>query len=187
MLVNDKQIIALYFERKEAAIQATQEVYGRYCYTIAYGILSNCQDAEECVNDTYVSLWNAIPPHEPESLKGFIGRLTRNNAIKIYERKTADKRGGSRTSLVLDELGECLPDTTDENPADNAALKDMLERFLHTLPVKHRRVFLQRYWYASEMRDIAAALGMSIGHVKVILFRTRKKLKDFLEKEGIQV
>ena len=185
--MNDRQIIELYLERKEAAIQATQEAYGRYCYTIAYGILSDHQDAEECVNDTYVSLWNAIPPHEPEYFKGFIGKLTRNNAIKIYERKTADKRGGNRTSLVLDEFGECLPDSENGNPADDAALKDMLERFLYTLPVKHRRIFLQRYWYAAELGTIAATLGINIDHVKVILFRTRKKLKDFLEKEGIQV
>ena len=184
--MNDQQIVALFEARNETAIDETQRKYERYCRSIAMGILGNEEDVAECVNDTYLSLWNAIPPHKPECLRTFAGKLVRNHALKCYEKRTAEKRGGGMHPEAFDELSECLPDGGNRI-ADDAALRDVLERFLRSLPDLPRRVFLRRYWYMSSVRDIAADFGMGESRVKSLLFRTRKRLRQFLEKEGIQV
>lgn len=181
--MEDSKIIDLYFERSQSAISETQKKYGRYCHTIAYNVLYSNEDAEECVNDTYLRAWQSIPPHRPTSLSSFLGRITRNLALDRYDEKTAQKRGGS-LDLALEEISECLPDTHGEDGNDKA-IKDAINSFLASLPKRTRIIFMQRYWYLSSISEISLSLGISESNVKVILMRTRKKFKAHLEKEEI--
>ena len=177
--MEDDRIIGMFFERSENAISETQNKYGRYCHSIALRILGSDEDAEECVNDTYVSLWNAIPPQSPGNLKQFIGRIARNIAINRYNYNNASKR--LRTSdIILDEYSECIPDNA-ESIADNAAFKEMLNDFLEALPEDTRIMFLRRYWYFRDIKEIAEGMNISPGTVKSTLFRTREKLRCYLE------
>ncbi len=180
--MDDKQILELFFERSENAISLTQSKFGRYCHYIASRILGNEADAEEVVNDTWLKAWNTIPPHRPSSLKVYLGMLTRQLALDAWDVKTAQKRSGS-FPLVLDELAECIPDGTDFS--HSLELRDALNRFLHTLPLKTRRVFLRRYWYAASVAEIAREFGMTESAVTVLMLRTRQKLNAFLAKEEI--
>lgn len=181
--MEDSKIIDLYFERSQSAISETQKKYGRYCHTIAYNVLYSNEDAEECVNDTYLRAWQSIPPHRPTSLSSFLGRITRNLALDRYDEKTAQKRGGS-LDLALEEISECLPDTRGEDRNDKA-IKDAINSFLASLPKRTRIIFMQRYWYLSSISEISLSLGISESNVKVILMRTRNKFKAHLEKEEI--
>ncbi|MBE6535889.1 MAG: sigma-70 family RNA polymerase sigma factor [Ruminococcaceae bacterium] len=181
--MEDSKIIDLYFARSETAISETQKKYAPYCHTIAYNILYSNEDAEECVNDTYLRAWQAMPPHRPSRLSSFLGRITRNLALDRYNQKNAQKRGGS-IELVLDEISECLPDTHGDDSNDKA-LKDAINSFLASLPKRTRIIFMQRYWYLSSISEISHSLGISESNVKVILMRTRKKFKAHLEKEEI--
>lgn len=184
--MDDRQIIALYNERSEAALSETAKKYGRYCRSIAYNILSNEEDCEECVNDTWLKAWEAIPPQCPDSLPAFLGRITRNLALNRYKHNTREKRGGGQTPLVLEELADCIPGGSNaETAAEEALLVDVLNRFLEGLPVQKRKIFLRRYWYMSSVKEIAADFGLSESNVKMTLLRTRSKLKQTLEKEGI--
>ena len=184
--MDDRQIIALYNERSEAALSETAKKYGRYCRAIAYNILSNEEDCEECVNDTWLKAWEAIPPQCPDSLPAFLGRITRNLALNRYKHNTREKRGGGQTPLVLEELADCIPGGSNaETAAEEALLVDVLNRFLEGLPVQKRKIFLRRYWYMSSVKEIAADFGLSESNVKMTLLRTRSKLKQTLEKEGI--
>ena len=184
--MTDEGIIELFFERSDAAITETQRQYGRYFHSIAYGIVWDDADAEEIVNDTYLHAWNTIPPEHPDNLRGFLGRVTRQMAIKYLEKSTAMKRGAGQYASVIDELAECISGG-DEDFADTIALRDALNRFLQTLPTAERGVFIRRYWHMQSIEDIAAACGVSESKVKSMLFRTRKKLKTHLEKEGFSV
>lgn len=184
--MEDRQIVALYWARSEAAITETQKKYGRYCHYIAYGILTSDADAEEVVNDTYLKLWNIIPPHRPEPLKPFVGTVCRRLALNEYEKRHAVKRGGSLT-LVLEELTECLSDGDGEDIGESVALADVMNRFLRELPTKTRNIFVRRYWYTASIDEIAAAYGMKEGTVAMLLLRTRRKLKKHLEKEGFDL
>lgn len=181
--MEDSKIIDLYFERSQSAISETQKKYGRYCHTIAYNVLYSNEDAEECVNDTYLRAWQSIPPHRPSCLSSFLGRITRNLALDRYDEKTAQKRGGS-LDLALEEISECLPDTHGEDRNDKA-IKDAINSFLASLPKRTRIIFMQRYWYLSSISEISLSLGISESNVKVILMRTRNKFKAHLEKEEI--
>lgn len=184
--MEDEKIIALYFSRSEDAITETAKKYGRYCHAIAYHILQNEEDSEECVNDTYLKAWDSIPPRHPEMLRTFLGKLTRNLSLHIYEKYHADKRGGGRTALVLEELQNCIPAPDNTAKAiDDMALKEVLNRFLATLPAQSRIMFLRRYWYFDTVKEIAAALGVSESKVKMSLLRSRGGLKQYLEKEGV--
>ena len=184
--MNDSDIIALYESRSEQAIAETEQKYGRYCTSIALRILASPADAEECVNDTWLSLWNTIPPNRPKDLKTYAGRIVRNHAIKKYRYLSAEKRKDTRYAVALDELSEILPDEEDgEREADRIALRDALNRFLAGLPQKSRVVFLRRYFYMDSAEEIAARLGIPVGSVRQILHRTRKKLQKFLEQEGL--
>ena len=186
--MDDQEIIDLYWARSEHAIMETEHKYGKLCHRIAWNILGNHQDSEECVSDTYLKAWSAMPPKRPAKLSAFLGKITRNLALNRYERNTADKRGGGEVSLALDELAESIPDSqTIEATVDNRALTDTLNRFLDSLPAEPRRIFLRRYWEVCSVREIADIYGISESKVKVSLFRTRGKLKAFLEKEGISV
>lgn len=184
--MEDRQIIALYNERSEAALSETAKKYGRYCRTIAYNILNSEEDSEECVNDTWLKAWEAIPPRCPESLGAFLGKITRNLALNFYKHKNREKRGGGRTMLVLHELTECIPgaDSTEE-AVDKALLTEVLNGFLAELPAEKRMIFMRRYWYLSSVKEIAEEYGLSESNVKMTLLRLRSKLKTVLEKEGI--
>lgn len=185
--MDDKKIVDLYWERSEAAIFETRKKYGRYCYYIAYNILYSEQDAEECVNDTYVNAWNSMPPHRPERLSMFLGKLTRNIACNRYIYNNAEKRC-AYTEVILDEMEELIPSYEGEQSmTDEIVLKDAINEFLRSLPRKTRIVFVRRYWYMSRIKDIARDCGMSESNVKVTLMRTREKFKAHLEKEGIEI
>ncbi len=183
--MGDEQIIALYWDRNEEAIAASSACYGTYCRTIAEGILHSFQDAEECVNDTWLHAWNAIPPRKPSRLRLFFGKITRNLALSRYRQLHAEKRGGGQLPLVLDELAECAGGTADvETEAELHRLRECLHRFLEGLSQRELHLFLSRYFYLQEIPEIAARCGLSKNNVTVILSRTRKKLRDYLHKEG---
>ena len=182
----DEEIVALYWSRNEEAIRQTADTLGHYCYTVAYNILGNTEDAEECVNDTYIKVWDSIPPQKPKLFKSFIGRITRNLALDRYDREHAIKRSGN-TDLALEEIGECLPENDGREMSDEIALRDAINGFLESLPEETRIIFMRRYWYLSPVGHIAGDLGLSTSNVKVILMRTRKKFKAYLEKEGISL
>lgn len=186
--MDEKQIIELYWARSENAIAETAGKYGQFCHSIAYNILFDREDSEECVNDTYLHAWNAIPPRRPDRLGAFLGKITRNLALKRYEKKSAMKRGGGQVMLALDELAECIPDpNTVERRVDNKMLAEKLDAFLSQLNAESRRIFLRRYWNLSSVREIAAAYGITESKVKMSLMRTRGKLRSFLEQEGIDL
>lgn len=184
--MEDNRIIELYMERSEKAIEETAKKYGRYCHYISFGILGSDEDAKECVNDTYLRTWNAIPPARPNLLKTFLGKIVRNLSLNRYEKMTAEKRGGGQVPLVLSELEECIPAGNDtEQVVTDLVLKNVLNEFLKNLPQDTRRLFVRRYFYLSPIKEIAADFQMSENQVTVRLFRTREKLRVLLEKEGI--
>ena len=182
--MDDKEIVALYLARSETAIRETERKYGRFCHAIAYGILQNQQDAEEVVNDTYLRLWRSIPPHEPDPLKPYIATVSRRLALDVYDEKHAQKRYG-QVPVLLDELAECIPDgDSGGDIGESAALRDTLDRFLRALPPRTRRIFVRRYFYADSVAALAEDFHMKESAVTMLLLRTRKKLKNTLEKEG---
>ncbi len=186
--MEDKSIIGLFFERSETAIEETASKYGAYCQTIAFNILADRQDAEECVSDSYLKLWNAIPPQKPACLKSFLGKITRNLALDRWDRQKAQKRGGGELPLALDELSECLAGGSGpEASLDRAALSRAINEFLGELTPGARQIFVRRYWYLEAVRDIAEKTGGSEGSVKTSLSRSRSALKDKLEKEGFSI
>lgn len=184
--MRDEEILDLYWSRNEKAIVETEGRYGKYCYSIAFHILHDREDSDECVNDTWLRAWNAIPPGRPERLSLFLGTITRNLSFDKWKRKKAMKRGNGEVEVTLDELAECVPAANStEDAVEAAELKRMLNDFLHTLPEKDCNVFLRRYWYVEEYHEIAKRYGMNLNTVKTSLFRTRRKLKDYLEREGV--
>jgi len=183
--MDDKTIIRLYFERSESAIEETSKKYGAYCYSIAYRILDNKEDSEECVNDGYLALWNSIPPSRPHSLPAYIARVIRNLSLNRQKSKRAKKRGGGEYEVVLEEVEYMLNDSDDV--LDSIVLKDTLDRFLSGLRKRQRIIFMQRYWYMASIEDIAKEFSISEANVKMILSRTRNELREFLKKEDITV
>lgn len=186
--MEDTKIIDLYFSRDEQAIAETNTKYGNYCYTIAQNILRSHPDSEECVNDTWLRAWNAIPPKKPNKLRLFLGKITRNLSVDRFRSWNAEKRGGSETALVLEELRSCTDITGD--PA-NAVEKQLLEttvgNFLNSLPSREQGIFLRRYFYAEQIADIARRYKIQEANVRLILSRTRQKLRVVLQKEGFFV
>lgn len=186
--MKDTEIIDLYWKRDEQAIAETQTVYGKYCYSIAYRILNDREDSDECVNDTWFRAWNAIPPKYPERFALFLGTITRNLSFDKWKRKNAGKRGKGEMMIALDELSECVPASSNtEDAVETAELERLINEFLHTLPERECNVFLRRYWYVEEYGAIAKRYHMNLNTVKTSLFRTRGKLKAYLEQEGICV
>lgn len=184
--MEDREIVSLYWERVEAALDETAAKYTPYCQRIALHILQNQEDAEECVNDALRQAWNAIPPHRPDNLKTFLGKLTRNIALNRYKRRRAEKRGGGQIPLVLSELEDCIPAHSGvEETCDELWLTEAIDRFLAELSPHHRILFIRRYWYLDAIRDIAQRYNLSESKTKSILFRTRKQLHAYLEKEGL--
>ncbi len=185
--MEDKQIVDLYWERSETTIEETDKKYGRYCHYIAYQILSSNEDAEEIVNDTYLKTWNTVPPNRPDPLKAYVGMISNQLALNRYEEKSAQKRGGGNIPLIYHELDECIADEDESiDMAEDIALRDVLNRFIRSLPKKTRMIFVRRYWYASSVADIAEEFGMKENAVATLMFRTRLRLKEFLAKEGFE-
>ena len=181
----DEEIVNLYFDRSEEAIAACQIKYGKSCHTVAYNILRSDEDAEECVNDTWLRAWNSIPPERPTRLGAWLSTVTRRLALTRYEKRTAAKRyGGMETSL--EELSECVT-AGSLTIADEVALSEAINGFLASLPTRTRMIFMRKYWYMDSIADIAKALGMGESAVKVTLHRTREKFRKHLAKEGITV
>ena len=186
--MEDGQIVDLFWQRDEAALTETKNKYGRYCFSIANNILHDREDAQECVNDTYLGAWNAIPPHRPQVLSTFLGKITRRLSLKKYRDRTADKRGGGAIEASIDELEELIPDGQSIDEGLNAQeLAKTLAGFVGTLSDNERRVFMCRYWYFDSISDIASRFGLSQSNAKVMLKRTRDKLAAHLEREGIYV
>lgn len=184
--MKDTEILDLYWERNESAIAESQRTYGKYCYSIAYNILHDREDSDECVNDTWLRAWYAIPPKRPSRLSLFLGTITRNLSFDKWKHKNALKRGNGEMELALDELMECVPAArSTEDAVEAAELERLINEFLHTLPERECNVFLRRYWYVEEYNEIARRFHMNLNTVKTSLFRTRGKLKTFLEEEGI--
>ena len=183
--MNDKSIVDLYFSRDEEAITQTDKKYGRYCYSIAYNILTNKEDAEESVSDTYMTAWRAIPPRRPSVLSTFLGKITRHISIDRWRERSAYKRGGGEVTLALDELEDCVAGLQNvEMEYERKELIRAYVKFLDALPVTERRVFLRRYWYVDSVEAIAEKFGFSQSKVKTMLYRTRKKLRKTLWEEG---
>lgn len=186
--MDDQQIIALYWQRSQLAIQASEQKYGPYCRSIAHNILACREDEEECVNDTWLRSWDAMPPHKPAKLGAFLGKITRNLALNRREKQRAQKRGGDQVELALEELMDCVPGgESPERIIDDLALKDLLDRFLRSLTPQERTIFLRRYWYLCPVKDIARMDNLSQSKVKMTLLRSRNRLRQMLEEEGFSL
>ena len=183
--MDDKSIVDLYLNRNEEAITHTDEKYGRYCFCIAYNILTNREDAEESVSDTYMAAWNAIPPRRPSVLSTFLGKITRHISIDRWRARSAEKRGGGELPLALEELNDCIAGMQNvEMEYERKEISRAYHKFLDALPITERRVFLCRYWYVDSIEMIAERFGFSQSKVKTMLHRTRSKLRKQLAEEG---
>ncbi len=185
--VDDNEIIELFWQRSETAISAAADKYSNYCHAISYNILHIKEDAEECVNDTYLRAWNAIPPTRPNKLAIFLGTITRRLSLNRYRDIKAAKRGLGQVEITLTELEEVVPDTAAsfEDNINAEIVTSAINRFLANLPEKQRNVFIRRYWHFRSIEEIADDYSLTVENVKQILFRARKKLKTILEKEGV--
>ena len=184
--MDDTEIIELFFERSDRAVSELSAKYGKTVLKIAKNTLHNHEDAEECVNDTFLGVWNAIPPQRPNSLPAFVCRIARNISINRYKRDPTRKHGAY--DVCFDELQECISSNeTAESRYAAAELSRLIDGFLDTLDKKNRMIFVRRYFYMDPFSDIAAAAGMGQGAVRTRLSRMRGKLKDFLESRGVDV
>lgn len=184
--MDDNSIIQMYWDRNEQAIKATSEKYGRYCKSIARNILTNEEDTEECVNDTYLNAWNSMPAHWPNHLATFLGKITRNPSFNRYKHNHAGKRGNGEIMLILDELTDCISGSDNtEQMIDRRELIKSINSFVNSLSAMKRSIFVRRYWFADSVSAIAKDCGMLQGNVSKILERTRKQLKSYLFRKGI--
>ncbi len=186
--MDDVKIVELYWLRDETAIDETRSKYGSYCNSIAYRILENSEDADECENDTYLCAWNTMPPQKPDLLSTYLGMLCRNCALNKYRRYHAQKRGARDVSVSLSELDQCIPDNKSiDDTLEEKELAEVLSVFLRRLPELECSVFIYRYWHLASIKEISEKFGYSQSKVKTTLYRTRLKLKSVLEREGIFV
>ena len=186
--MEDAHIIELYWERNEQALEETHAKYGVYCRAIAMQILQNGEDAAECVNDTWLRAWESIPPQRPLRMAAYLGAITRHLALDRWRRRQSDRRGGGQVMLSLEELGGCVPaGHLVEEALDGKEAAALVSDFLRSLPRAECDVFLRRYWYFDSVEQIAARYGYSQSKVKMMLKRTRDKLRVVLDKEGIIV
>ena len=179
--MNDKNLIELYIARSEDAITATQQQYGAYCKKIAFRVLGSEQDAEECLSDVWLKVWNAIPPQKPEYFKGWLAVITRNSALTLCQRRSKEPESTGDAAL---ELALALTDGP-EDKVDAYVLGEAITSFLEQEPLQIRTAFLRRYWYGDSLEETARFMGWGQGKTKTVLFRTRKKLKDYLVKEEL--
>ncbi len=186
--MDDHDIIQLYWDRNDQAIAITSDKYGHYCKAIARNILNSEEDAEECVNDTYLNAWNSMPAHWPKQLATFLGKITRNLAFNRYQHDHTKKRGGGEIALILDELADCISGADDvEQIVDRQELIKAIDSFVKGLSVNKRNIFVRRYWYADPVTEIAGDLGMLQGTVSKTLGRTRKELQAYLAERGFEI
>lgn len=185
--MEDGQIIELYWNRDQRAIGETDGKYGKLLHGIAWNVLRSREDSEECVNDTYLRAWEAIPPTRPGAFRVWLGQITRNLSLDRWKSRRAEKRGGG-AELLLGELEDCLPAPAGrQRTVEDGELAELLNVFLRRLSREGRAMFLRRYWYGESVAEVAEALGCGEGKVKSSLFRSRKALREYLEKEGIAV
>ena len=182
--MEDREILALFRQRDQKAIPALEAQYGKRLRALALRLLGSPEDAEECVSDTYLAAWNAIPPEEPVHLFAYLAAICRNRSLSMLNRERAQKRRGELVALT-EELELCIPDNRREREQDAREIGEALSRFLAGLGEENRRFFLRRYWYAESVREVAENCGVSESKVKMSLHRTRKKLREFLQKEGL--
>lgn len=183
--MEDSQIVSLYWDRNEAAIDHTDKKYGRYLARIAYNILADREDSRESVNDTYLAAWNSMPPHKPQVLSTYLGKLTRRISIDLLRKRTSQKRSGGEFALSLEELDGCLSSgNTTEETVECQLLAQAIEGFLRQLNQQTRNVFIGRYYYLDSVKQIAGYCRISESKVKILLHRTRQKLWEHLQKEG---
>ena len=186
--MKDAEIVDLYWERNEVAIQQTEQKYGVYLSKVSYNILSDFEDSKECVNDTYLKAWNSMPTHRPSVLSTYLGKITRQLSIDTFRKKNSAKRYASEYAVSLDELGDSpADDDTPEQTFDAKLLDDAINRFLRTLPDAARNTFIGRYYFFDSLKDVAAYCGMSEAKAKSMLYRTRQSLKAYLVKEGFDL
>ncbi len=183
--MEDQQIIEMYLQRNENAVVHTERKYTKYCRTIANHILHIPEDADEAINETWLAAWNSIPPHIPECLQTFLGKLTRNISLKRVRSDKAIKRGADEVRVIYDEVAEWLrSDQNVEQQVSEQALAEEIEHFLENISDTERNLFVRRYWYMQSISEIAENHGFSESKVKSMLFRTRKKLYAKLKKEN---
>lgn len=184
--MEDRDLINLYWNRSEKAIFETDKKYRNYCSKIAYNILYSPEDSEECLNDTYLNVWNSIPNDRPDIFSAYLGKITRNLAINIYNRKRTQKRGSGQVEIILDELENILASkATIESEIESKDITAALNNFLYSLEKEDRIIFVRRYWYVDSIKDISKTTGYSQSKIKSNLFRSRNKLKTYLQKEEI--
>ena len=184
--MDDVTIVQLFWDRSEKAIEAVSSKYGRYCHAIAKNILTSPEDAEECVNDTYLATWNSIPPKRPTVLPPFLGRITRNLALNRFNKEHAEKRGGGNLPLVLDELSEVIAGSESaDSELYRKELLSVINDFLASLPSDKRKIFVCRYWYSDSVKDIAGRMKMTENNVSVSLNRMRNQLRTKLLEGGL--
>ena len=184
--MDDQQIIDLYFDRNEQAITETDVKYGKLCHSVAYNILNNNEDSEECVNDTYIGVWNAIPPTRPNNFMAFVCRIARNLSLKRLEYLKREKRSAD-VILSLDELSAVLPDERYAPDVSDEDVGRLISQFLRTQKEDVRNVFIRKYYFFDSVKEIAERYSFTESKVKNMLFYTRNKLKDYLIKEGVEI
>lgn len=183
--MEDNQIIFLYQQREESAISATRDKYGSYCAAIAGNILDNHEDVEEVLADTWLRVWDTIPPNHPANLKLYLARIVRNLAYDRFRMNTRKKRGGSETDLVLEELSQCIaaPDRAEDRFL-RSELQQVMQTFLDDLPARDRNIFLRRYFYVEDIPQIAQRYFLTQAGVRTVLSRCRRKLRSYLIEGG---
>ena len=186
--MEDSEIITYLTERSEQAISAVSQKYGRYCKKIALNILQNNEEADECVNEALMRLWNSAPPSSPDALQLFLARIVKNCAYDKLRLALREKRGGGEVALALDEIAECVSGHSSvEGELEQKELGEAINSFLEKLNTRHRKMFLLRYWYCFSVSEIAGRLGTSENSVSVTLSRVRRKIKDYLTKRGYDI
>jgi len=186
--INDKQILNLFWGREEEALDVTMQKYGRVLYTVAHNILQNRQDAEECVSDTLLQAWKAIPPKQPEYLGAYLAKITRNFSLQRWRKAGTAKRGGGQYDLILDELEETIPHPDSaEQSYEYAQTLRSINAYLAKMDADSRIVFVRRYFFGDSLGDICTRFNASQSKVKSMLFRARQKLKIHLQQEGIVI
>lgn len=186
--MEDAQIIALYWQRDETAIEKTQQKYDRYLNKIAYNILLDLSDSEESVNDTYMHAWQSIPPKRPDMLRLYLARICRALSIDRFRRRHSEKRAASEYALSLEELSDCVSgEASPQDEVEFTALTGAIDRYLSALNPKTQSIFICRYYFLDSLKEIAVYSGLTESAVKSLLFRTRQGLKEHLEKEGFTV
>ena len=186
--MKDQEIVSLYWDRNEDAIHQTQMKYGAYLSKVSYNILADFEDSKECVNDTYLAAWNSMPENRPNNLATYLGKITRQISIDVFRKRHREKRYASEYAVSLDELGDSFTNgVTPEQELDAKLLDEAINRFVSALPEMTQRAFVGRYYFFDSIKEIATYCGLTEGKVKVLLFRTRQKLKVYLNKEGFEV